>query len=525
MYSFFILIGNILFVQSAFADDEVVFECANLKNALTQIIGEETITVENIKELEGKLDLSYQNITSLVGLEYAVNVQDLILSFNNITDIAPIASLENLQSLYLDYNWIRSLPNEKTNLISLKHLDISNNEITEIPGDFIDMPALKRLYMGDLSLSASPDLSPLSDTLERLDISRAKYPDFSFVEKLTALELLMMNDCQMRELPNLSQISNLNYLYFSDNNISSLPEYLGNFPLIRLDFSGNLISYMPQSFANLTKLEQLVMTNNYFTYLPNEVTQMKKLEVLMCGQNIIADVSDNLSDLENIKRASFASNNLTSLNKFINFEIPYSYQISFDLNYLDLADETNFEVLNDYHNVGGVQRQAQLEAQLLKTNTNSIDIKCALSESEVWMVGEDIKPYSIMLFSIQNKELDLVGETQLYDVEDTEFIVSYENAPTGISDYIVCLVFIDESWPTKYIKYSTTLLGVQIVEVASPTLTSEVLEPTATMQPTTTQEIQETKGISTKYLLYILLVGVIIIISAIIIHMLFYRRK
>ncbi len=520
-----LLSANLIFVQSVFADSEVFFECANFKNAITKITGKETITIEDMQKFEGKLDLSYQEITSLVGLEYAVNVEELILSFNNIVDISPILQLENLKSLYIDYNWLKELPDEKTKLVSLEHLDISNNEIKKIPTGFIDMPELKRLYMGDLALEEVPDFSSVKNTLNRLDISGAKIIDFSFVESLTNIELLIMNGCGMKNLPELSQMNNLAYLYFANNNISVLPEYLGSLPLIRLDFSGNFVSSMPQSFANLTKLEQLVFTDNYFTVLPAAVTQMRNLEVLMCGQNIIEVVPINLSDLKNIKRASFASNNLADLHMFTNFEIPYSYQISFDLNYLDLNDATNIEVLDDYRNDGGTQKKAMLQAEVISADTQSVIINCSIDQVELERLGTDLSYHAIKLFAIQNGELQIVGETAFSGGENPTLVVTYENPPIGSIDYLVCLVLKDQAWPPKYIKYSNVLEDIQVVQAITPTQLETALETTQIPEISPTNTPVSQKGINTKYLLYILLLGVIIIISAIIAHILINRRR
>ena len=516
--------ANIIFAQTALADGEVQFECENLKAALADIIGHDAITQEDMGKLSGKLDLSYKNITSVEGLQYAQNVEELILSFNNIEDISPITGLSNLDTLYLDYNWITSLPDAVTGLTSLEHLDISNNAIETIPTQFLRMPALRRLYMGDLALSAPPVLSQLSATLDRLDISGAKVGSFDFVSALSNLELLIMNGCDIEVLPDLSAMGGLQYLYFTQNKIVTLPDYLGYLPLIRLDFSGNLISAMPQSFENLGRLEQILFTDNYFTSLPAVVTHMGSLEVLMCGQNLIADVPDNMSDLKNVKRASFASNNLSTLAKFTQFDIPYSYQISFDLNYLDLADAVNADVLQDYHNSGGTQRQARLAAEVIAADTNALTVQCGIVESVISLLGADVEYHSIKLFSMQNGALVPVGETDL-SAEGEELFVTYDNPPEGAGDYLVCLVLKDSSWPEKFIKYSAVLQGVQVVPAptAEPSATPlpATAEPTATIGP----EQATQKGIETKYLLYILLLGVIIIISAIILYIVSNRRK
>ena len=378
--------------------------------------------------------------------------------------------------------------------------------------------------MGDLALSAPPELASLSATLDRLDISGAKVGSFDFVSGLSNLELLIMNSCDMHNLPDLSAMGGLKYLYFTQNKITSLPDYLGYLPLIRLDFSGNMVSVLPQSFENLGRLEQLLFTDNYFTALPAVVTRMSALEVLMCGQNLIADVPDNMSELKNVKRASFASNSLSSLAKFTQFEIPYSYQISFDLNYLDLTDAVNADVLSDYHNSGGTQKQARLEAQVTAADTNALTVQCGIAESVLSLLGADVGYHSIKLFSMQNGALIPVGETDL-SAEGASLFVTYANPPEGAGDYLVCLVAKDTSWPEKFIKFSTVLQGVQVVPAPTAEPTATPLPATAEPAISATPEQAPQKGIETKYLLYILLLGVIIIISAIILYIVSNRRK
>ena len=519
------LFTNTLFAAPAFADSEVVFECDNLKTALQEILGTDEITQNDMLELTGKVDLSYKNITSIRGLEYAENVEYLILTGNSITDISPILNLSSLNTLYLDYNWIKEIPDAVTGLSALEHLDISNNEIENIPPQFFQLPSLRRLYIDGLELVSPPDFSYVKTNLERFDISGANFENYDFISSFTNLELLAMNGCNLEMLPDLSAMQRLSYLYFADNKIVSLPEYLSNLPLIRLDISGNFVSNLPQSFESLKSLEQLVMTDNYFVRLPDVVTQMESLEVLMCGQNIISDVPDALYSLKNVKRASFASNNLTTLQKFTEFEIPYSYQISFDYNYLDLSDGLNIDVLDDYHNDGGVQKAAQLAAQVTAADTQKLTVQCSFDMAELELISQNAEIDSLILFINQNGALIPVGETLFDDEQEVSLTVTYENPQVGVYDYVVCLNIHDGMWPGKYLKYSALLSDVETVQAATAQPDAATAAPTQTPTTENTQEPAQKQKDNTKILLYILLLGVIIIISAIIIHLLFYRRK
>jgi Leucine-rich repeat (LRR) protein len=499
-----ILISPML-CQNALADG-IEFESEALKTELCKIVGKEEITVTDLEALSGKIDLSYLNIKSIRGLEYLKNVEHLVLSFNNLTDITPLLGLSNLKSLYLDNNWLKTLP-EKSNLSSLEHLDISHNEIESIPSGFFDMPSIRRLYMSDLKLNSPIDFTQMTSTLDRLDVSGNKIDDFSFLNGKN-LELLMMNNCGLEELPNLFMMDRLQYLYFANNKINELPEYLGNLPLVRLDFSYNFVTGMPQSFARLSELTQLVFTGNYFRKLPEVVTKLKNLEVLMCGQNIINDVPESIGELENIKRASFAGNELTSLENFRNLNIPYSYQISFDKNYLDFGYETNIEILKRYHNTGGVQKTLRPEANVVSAHTDKLEIDL-VQFIDAADKKEELK--EVKLFSIKN---DIFNEEmcEITQSDDNRIGIASKNQKAGSHDYLVCIVLQETGNPKKETKYTITLEGVSIKErpVASPTVApTNAIEvaPTATAQNVEAQN-------DSNYLLYILLFGVIMIVVA-----------
>ena len=90
-----------------------------------------TVTVSDLSNLDGYLDLSDSDITDLAGLEYCVNLTDLNLSGNSIARIDRIAKLFRLKSLFLSENEIE-LIGAVNGLHELEELDISFNNIEDI---------------------------------------------------------------------------------------------------------------------------------------------------------------------------------------------------------------------------------------------------------------------------------------------------------------------------------------------------------------------------------------------------------
>lgn len=90
-----------------------------------------TLSVSDLENLDGELDLSDFEITDLNGIENCVNITSLNLSGNSLVKIHPISVLTKLNNLYLSENRIEDI-NSLATLSDLTELDISFNEIDDI---------------------------------------------------------------------------------------------------------------------------------------------------------------------------------------------------------------------------------------------------------------------------------------------------------------------------------------------------------------------------------------------------------
>ncbi len=92
---------------------------------------DDSVTVEDLHNLEGELDLSDSEIVDLRGIEHCRNITMLNLSGNHIYKIDRLSGLEMLEYLYISDNSIESI-DSLANLQNIKELDISFNSIEDI---------------------------------------------------------------------------------------------------------------------------------------------------------------------------------------------------------------------------------------------------------------------------------------------------------------------------------------------------------------------------------------------------------
>lgn len=194
---------------SAWSQGPVHFPDPSLKAAVEEALWISDPTPVDMLGLT-RLAVIAEGITDLTGLEYATNLQTLILSNNkNISDISVLAGLGNLETLMVNQNQIDDV-SALSGLNNLRHLDIHHNRIT------------------DISV-----LSALHD-LQRLSLHENPISDISVLAGLSRLRELRLLDTQVSDISALANLTSLE----------------------QLDLRGNLLNeegcdvYIPQIIAN-----------------------------------------------------------------------------------------------------------------------------------------------------------------------------------------------------------------------------------------------------------------------------------
>ena len=114
--------------------------------------------------------------------------------------------------------------------------------------------------------------------------------------------------------PELWQLTQLEYLYFYDNQLTALPPELGRLTqLQRLDVYGNQLTALPPELWQLTQLEYLDISRNQLTALRPELGQLTQLKKLRVSGNRLTALPPELGRLTQLIDLDVSRNQLTAL--------------------------------------------------------------------------------------------------------------------------------------------------------------------------------------------------------------------
>lgn len=119
------------------------------------------LTLADLQNLEGELDLSGFELEDLTGAEFCVNITNLNLSGNRIYRIHQLAGLVKLEVLYLSENRIDDITFLE-GLTDLRELDISFNDIEDI-SVLLELPNLQYVNVVDNPVSDETIIEELQD--------------------------------------------------------------------------------------------------------------------------------------------------------------------------------------------------------------------------------------------------------------------------------------------------------------------------------------------------------------------------
>lgn len=327
-----------------------------------------------------ELNVSYNNISDLTGIEAFTNITGLICTTNTLSSLN-VSSLTNLINLDCSINQISTL--NVGNLILLENLKCNNNQLTAINvSPLVNLKTLICSYnnIDSINLSNMPNLERLeyvgnqSSSLTFLNIPKMKYLDCNNNYSINALDvsglpLLEYLNCGYNAIStlNVTGLTNLNYLSCSGNPLGTL-NVSGLNNLVTLD--ANSINASTIDLTNLPSLTTVYVIGNQLTSL--NFSGSVNVNNLNCGYNQLSNL--NLSGLIALNYLGCQKNQLASIN-FNGLTALNTVQCDYNLlTSLDFTNVPNLSALScSYNNLNSIN---------IKNGNSSINTQAYLSWSQ-----------------------------------------------------------------------------------------------------------------------------------------------
>ncbi|MCY3414570.1 MAG: leucine-rich repeat domain-containing protein [Candidatus Heimdallarchaeota archaeon] len=300
-------------------------------------------------------------------------LESLDLHANKITQVFDdIGVLKKLRHLDLSRNELITLPESMENLRQIEVLNLAQNEIRVITINLVNFYHLKRLNLSNNLLIEIPIGLELASNLIELDMGNNLLNDF----------------------PDLSNMHNLEVLYFNGNQLQAIPDNLATLPLKKLDISNNHLYSIPGAIlSKIPSYEYFNASNNHMQSILESISD---------------EVYENLANSFILELSNLKSS--TQLFEYISEEQLLRFYLEMRLNNISFSLRKVGQIIsisnNQLHiNLAGLNIQyfplslcqfssvhsLRMPLQLLNSLPRNIQYLSELKELKTWNSEDNIK--------------------------------------------------------------------------------------------------------------------------------------
>ncbi|WEW58054.1 adenylate cyclase [Emydomyces testavorans] len=212
---------------------------------------------------------------------------DLDISFNQITELPNIGRLKTLERLWVTNNTLSGpLGGTFKSLVNLKEIDARFNNITGIE-NLTPLPRLETLLMGHNSVST---FYGTFVKLRTLVLDHCPVTDFHLTAPVPTLQSLNIASAKLVQFKDslFTNMPNLIKLFLNKNHFVTLSPYIGYLRrLEHFSMAKNPLSQLPPTIGCLTELRSLNLRECNLNKLPTEIWYCLRLEILNVSSNVL----------------------------------------------------------------------------------------------------------------------------------------------------------------------------------------------------------------------------------------------
>lgn len=264
----------------------------------------------------------------------------------------------NPEQLELGNNKLSEIPGNFGKLTNLKSLSLVQNDLSDLPDNFNELVNLEALYLSSNQFTTVPCILKLLVNLKKIQFTNNNIEIFEFNFPKT-LEVLIASHCNISILKlGNCQLKNFKSMGLSYNRITKLPEIENKVSFENISISNNQLKEFPYSwhsdsiktlqlekneleqfdFTGLNGIVELRLGENMVTKLVG-VLDMPYINTMSIGGNPIEKLPD-LSGIKNIKTFNMGGTLISSF--------PESFAYLENLEYLDISNNLELKTIPDF---------------------------------------------------------------------------------------------------------------------------------------------------------------------------------